>query len=133
MKSNNTMYIGDVSTDALPFSGHFRRGRYLFVLHSQHPRGTVQFEQASLMFFLSYCTAHNEKGGGVQARLSFFSLYCSAQYPDGQLKWYGTPAPSSESQHPEAWPASSYGHLGESADIGVCIRFVLEKVWEVYL
>ena len=24
---------------------------------------------------------------------------------------YGTPAPSSESQHPEAWPASTYGHL----------------------
>ena len=51
------MYIGDVSTGALPFSGHFRRGRYLFVLHSQHPRGTVQFEQARLLFFLSYCTA----------------------------------------------------------------------------
>ena len=24
---------------------------------------------------------------------------------------YGTPAPSSECQHPEAWPASTYGHL----------------------
>ena len=24
---------------------------------------------------------------------------------------YGTPAPSAESQHPEAWPASTYGHL----------------------
>ena len=24
---------------------------------------------------------------------------------------YGTPAPSAEPQHPEAWPASTYGHL----------------------
>jgi len=24
---------------------------------------------------------------------------------------YGTPAPSAESQHLEAWPASTYGHL----------------------
>ena len=24
---------------------------------------------------------------------------------------YGTPAPSTEGQHPEAWPASTYGHL----------------------
>ena len=32
-------------------------------------------------------------------RLSFLSLL------------YGTPAPSIESQHPEAWPASTYGHL----------------------
>ena len=31
--------------------------------------------------------------------LSFFSLL------------YGTPAPSAESQHPEAWPASTYGYL----------------------
>ena len=30
---------------------------------------------------------------------SFFSLL------------YGTPAPSAESQHPEAWPASTYGEL----------------------
>ena len=29
------------------------------------------------------------------------------------------PAPSSESQPPEAWPASIYGHLRESADLGV--------------
>ena len=34
-------------------------------------------------------------------RLSCFSLL------------YGTPAPSAESQHPEAWPASTYGHLRE--------------------
>ena len=26
---------------------------------------------------------------------------------------YGTPAPSSECQHPEAWPASTYGNLRE--------------------
>ena len=26
---------------------------------------------------------------------------------------YGKPAPSSECQHPEAWPASTYGHLRE--------------------
>ena len=26
------------------------------------------------------------------------------------------PAPSTESQHPEAWPASPYRHLIESAD-----------------
>ena len=24
---------------------------------------------------------------------------------------YGTPAPSAERQHPEAWPATTYGHL----------------------
>ena len=58
------MYIGDVSTDALPFSGHFRRGRYLFVLHSQHPRGTVQFEQASLMFFSPIVRHIMKKGWG---------------------------------------------------------------------
>ena len=39
-------------------------------------------------------------GEGVQSRLSFFSLL------------YGTPAPSAESQQPEAWTASIYGHLG---------------------
>ena len=38
---------------------------------------------------------------------------------------YGTPAPSAESQQPEAWPARIYGHLREparlreSADISV--------------
>ena len=37
--------------------------------------------------------------GGVQIRLSFFSSLL-----------YGTPAPSAERQHPEAWPASTYGH-----------------------
>ena len=30
---------------------------------------------------------------------------------------YGTPAPSSESQLLEAWPASHYGHLREAADL----------------
>ena len=39
--------------------------------------------------------------GGRGIRLSFFSLL------------YGTPAPSSERQHLEAWPASTYGHLRE--------------------
>ena len=29
---------------------------------------------------------------------------------------YGTPAPSAESQLPDAWPAGTYGHLRESAD-----------------
>ena len=47
-------------------------------------------------------------GGEVQTRLSFFSLL------------YGTPAPSAERQHPEAWPASTYGHLR-----GVSIKKVL--------
>ena len=28
------------------------------------------------------------------------------------------PAPSAESQHPEAWPASTYGHLREVLDSG---------------
>ena len=37
-------------------------------------------------------------GWGVQIIL-FFSLL------------FGTPAPSSERQHPEAWPASTYGYL----------------------
>jgi len=32
---------------------------------------------------------------------------------------YGTPANSAESQQPEAWPASYYGHFRESADLGV--------------
>ena len=64
-----------------------------------------------------------------------FFLYCIA-------------APSSENQHPEAWSASIYGHLSEGYLIinfhliekgwSVvswlwCIRFGLEKVWEVYL
>ena len=31
---------------------------------------------------------------------------------------YGTPAPSSECQHPEAWPASTYGLLREVLDSG---------------
>ena len=35
-------------------------------------------------------------GGAVQARLSLL---------------YSTPAPSAELQHPEAWPASTYGYL----------------------
>ena len=35
----------------------------------------------------------------MQIRLSFFSLL------------YGTPAPIAERQHPEAWPASTYGHV----------------------
>ena len=40
------------------------------------------------------------EGGGVPITLSFCSLL------------YGTPAaPSVERQHPEAWPASTYGHL----------------------
>ena len=47
------------------------------------------------------------QGGCVQIRLSFFSLL------------YGTPALSAERQHPEAWPASTYGHLrGVSLKIG---------------
>ena len=37
----------------------------------------------------------------VRASLSFFLLL------------YGMPAPSAERQHPEAWPASTYGHLRE--------------------
>ena len=41
--------------------------------------------------------------------LSFFSLL------------YGMSAPSSESQLLEAWPASIYGHLRESADLGVSV------------
>ena len=41
-------------------------------------------------------------------RFSFFSLL------------YGTPAPTSERQHPEAWPASTYGHLR-----GVSLKIVL--------
>ena len=49
-------------------------------------------------------------GGGVQTRLSFFSLL------------YGTPAPSAERQHPEAWPASTYGHLR-----GVSLKTVPEQ------
>ena len=32
---------------------------------------------------------------------------------------YGTPAPSTECQHPEAWPAIIYRHLRESDDFGV--------------
>ena len=42
--------------------------------------------------------------GGLQASLLFFLLL------------YGMPAPSAECQHPEARPASIYGHLRESAD-----------------
>ena len=41
----------------------------------------------------------------------FFSIVCHAST---QLR---TPAPSSERQHPEAWPASTYGHLRGSRSI----------------
>ena len=34
---------------------------------------------------------------------------------------YGMPARDAESQQPEAWPASIYGHLRESADLGVSV------------
>ena len=34
------------------------------------------------------------------------------------LLLYGMPAPSAERQHPEAWPASTYGHLREVLDSG---------------
>ena len=38
-------------------------------------------------------------GGGCKFDFRFFSIL------------YGTPAPNAERQHPEAWPASTYGHL----------------------
>ena len=45
-------------------------------------------------------------GGGVRIRLSFFlSIVWHAS------KQRRTPAPSAERQHPETWPASTYGHL----------------------
>ena len=44
---------------------------------------------------------------------------------------YGTPAPSSERQHPEAWPASTYGHLREgclSVPCELMYRPILSKL-----
>ena len=54
----------------------------------------------------------------MQTRLSFFSLL------------YGMPAPSSECQHPEAWPASIYGHLRESVDFGVSVNKLFVTIYD---
>ena len=56
-----------------------------------------RFQLASALIFLQrgLCT---KRGVG---KLDFFFL----------LSIVGTPAPSSERQHPEAWPASTYGYL----------------------
>ena len=43
-KSVHSSFILDIPAGALSFCGHFRGGIYLFVFHSQHPRGNVRFE-----------------------------------------------------------------------------------------
>ena len=54
--------------------------------------------------FICYCGLTAMRGKGVQTRIFVFSLL------------YGTPAPSTETLHPESWPASIYRQLKESAD-----------------
>ena len=92
---------------SIVFLWTFPLGRCLFVFHSQHPHRNFRFEQASI-FFLSFYSYGTDSSRGANYT-SFFSLL------------FAIPAPSTESQHPESWPASIYGHLRESADfVGRC-------------
>ena len=101
------------------YTGHFRgsivflwtfpREQFFFVFHSQHPRGNVWFEQASLFFLLFSIVRYvMTRGRGCKLDFSIF-LNCKAR------------------QHLEAWQASIYGHLRESANFSVCIRFGLKN------
>ena len=56
------------------------------------------------------------RGGGVQTGFSFF--YSIVRHGSTQHR---TPAPSTERQHPEAWPTSIYRHLRESDELGVSV------------
>ena len=69
------------------------------VAEQYSPLNCMLIVQHFVYNFAQFCKILG-RGGRVQTRLSFFFSLL-----------YGMPAPSSECQHPEAWPASTYGHL----------------------